>query len=158
MCCSQQDLHAFLQTLFEPWGFGSDYKASRREVLNKIRRLHLQIFEGNCVHFKVRLRCSLTLVLCLFVFLFLTRQNFLVALFLLRGVSHDGKGGRVGGSSPAATVAAVRACFCRPDPIRPFLPCVQRSSRYFSSTYAELLLLPKMTSLRRNALIAPCGA
>lgn len=56
--CSEQDLHAFLQTLFEPWGFGSEYKASKREMRNKIRRLNLPIFEGNRVHFKVRLRCS----------------------------------------------------------------------------------------------------
>ncbi|CAM9841905.1 unnamed protein product, partial [Laminaria digitata] len=47
-----QDLHALLQTLFVPWGFGIKYQASKREIRNKVRRLNLQIFEGNCVHFK----------------------------------------------------------------------------------------------------------
>lgn len=49
-----QDLHAFLQTLFKPWGFGVDYQASRREVRHKVRRLNLHVFDGNRVHFKVR--------------------------------------------------------------------------------------------------------
>lgn len=61
VCFSSQDLHAFLQTLFEPWGFGSEYKATKREMRNKVRRLNLPIFEGNRVHFKVRLRRSCSL-------------------------------------------------------------------------------------------------
>lgn len=70
MCYSKQDLYAFLQTLYAPWGFGSEHIASKREMRNKVRRLHLQIFEGNRVHFKVRLgplcfsyRCVLLLFL-----------------------------------------------------------------------------------------------
>lgn len=49
-----QDLHAFLQTLFKPWGFGAQYQASRREVRHKVRRLNLHVYDGNRVHFKVR--------------------------------------------------------------------------------------------------------
>lgn len=49
-----QDLHSFLQTLFEPWGFGAHHQASNRELRHKVRRLDLFVFDNNKVHFKVR--------------------------------------------------------------------------------------------------------
>ncbi|CAM9974789.1 unnamed protein product, partial [Ectocarpus fasciculatus] len=49
---SVRDLHSFLQTLFEPWGFGAHHQASNRELRHKVRRLDLFVFDNNKVHFK----------------------------------------------------------------------------------------------------------
>eukprot|EP00903_Cladosiphon_okamuranus_P009702 g9229.t2 len=53
---SVPDLHAFLQTLFKPWGFGVDYQASQREVRQKVLKLDLHVYDDNRVHFKDVLR------------------------------------------------------------------------------------------------------
>eukprot|EP00752_Nemacystus_decipiens_P001936 g1865.t1 len=49
---SVPDLHAFLQTLFKPWGFGVDYQASQREVRQKVLKLDLHVYDDNRVHFR----------------------------------------------------------------------------------------------------------